>query len=181
MRKIKMLWFLLPACVLLSVTLVGAASARPGNTPSPVVQKTLTVSASDCYPWSDDASYFNAGWFLISTSGENGFLCPAYFPEYGTHVVSEIIMYAYDRNSDFDLCFEATLTNPTTKLETAMGELCTSGSSTTDPRTPAPTISGAQINPNTVGVGNGMYFWVSIEETDNLRLYGFRITYSVGA
>lgn len=174
MDSIKRLSALLLVCVLLSASLAGAASAGPGGAPVTVTDKTLTVSASACHAWSHSANYVHGRNFIRAVTGPNGFLCPVRFPEYGTHIVQGITMYAYDAHPE-DVCADATRTSPSTKSETPMGDVCSSGSSGTNPRSfPMPSIS-----PNSVAPENGMYFWVSMEGTRDLKLYGFRISYRV--
>jgi len=89
-------------------------------------------------------------------------------------------MYAYDYNSGDDdderICAEVNRTYPPTKTENRMGTVCSTGYSSADPR--SFTISGTQINPNTVQPTYGMHFWVTMG-WEKLRLYGFRISYSV--
>lgn len=184
MNSIRRLWFPLLLCGLVLATVVGAASARPNSAPLSSTTNTLTVAASDCHPYSDVVEYDNDGWRL-STEGTDwgnfaSFLCPVRFPEYGTHTISSVTMYAYDDKSgsgdDDMVCAEVNRTYPPTKTENRMGEVCSTGDSGTDPR--SFTISGAQISPNTVSPTRGMHFWVTMGKT-NLRLYGFSISYSV--
>jgi hypothetical protein len=184
MSRIRTFWAPLLLCGLLVATLVGAVSARPNSAPLSSTTSTLTMAASDCYPYSDDAEYDNDGWRL-STGGTTwgnyaSFLCPVRFPEYGTHTISSVTMYAYDDKSgsgdDDMVCAEVNRTYPPTKTEKRMGEVCSTGDNDTDPR--SFTISGTQINPNTVQPTYGMHFWVTMGEL-KLRLYGFSISYSV--
>jgi hypothetical protein len=177
MNSIRRLSFPLLLCGLLLAALVGVVSARPGAAPMAVTSKTVTVSASDCYPWSDDADYLNEGYRVRSVTGAVSFLCPVRFPEYGTHTISQITMRAYDNNNGDNVCAQASRTQPSSGNETIMGEVCSSGYKSTNPR--SFTISGAQINPNTVEPTHGMYFWATTEDPSKLRLYGFTITYDV--
>jgi len=175
MDSIKRLSALLLVCVLLSASLAGAASAGPGGAPVTVTDKTLTVSASACHAWSHSANYVHGRNFIRGVSGSNGFLCPVRFPEYGTHIVQGITMYAYDAHGAEEVCADATRTSPSTPGETGMGEVCSSGLSGENPRS----FAMPSISPNSVPPENGMYFWVTMEGTSSLKLYGFRISYRV--
>jgi hypothetical protein len=173
MKRIKSTWPLLLLCLVASAALVGAASARSGEAELSSATKTLTVSASDCYPWSGDADYFNGAYYLRSMSGLVSFICPVHFPEYGTHQVQGITMYVQDTDSEDEVCAEVNKMDPSTGSYIQMGNKCSSGS-TSGVR--AFTIS---VTSNSVAPNQGMYFWVSMEGTTKLKLYGFRLTYSV--
>jgi hypothetical protein len=176
MNRIKRFWPRVLLGGLLLVTSMGATSASPNDAPLTSTAKTLTVSASDCYPWADDADYFNGGAYIQGKSGTPSFICPVHLPEYGTWKVQSITMYVRDNASAYNICAEAARTNPSAGGETIMGEVCSSGATSAHVRSFG--ISGGQINPNTVEPTHGMYFWVTMKGTDKLRLYGFHISYA---
>lgn len=182
MRRINRLWAPSLLCALLMAVLAGATSARPNPAPLASAAKTLTVSASDCYPSNDDVDYFNAGKDIMGNAGTVTFICPAHFPEHGEHEVLGITMYAYDYRSgsglQYKICASPTLTDPSSGGEDEMGEICSTGSSSTKVR--SFTISGTALSPNSVDPEHGMYFWVEMGSHDRLKLYGFHLSYSTG-
>ena len=90
-------------------------------------------------------------------------------------------MYAYDYLSgsglQYKICASPTRTDPSSGGEHEMGEICSTGSSSTKVR--SFTISGTDISPNSVDPEHGMYFWVEMGSDSKLKLYGFRISYDV--
>jgi hypothetical protein len=175
MKRLKRSSGLLVFCVLLLGTLAGAVSASPGAQLT-VTAKKLTVLGADCYPWSDDADYLNDGTYIRAKSGLVSFVCPVTFPEYATHRVQTITMYVQDEHVDEDICAVAGRTDPNSGTESGMGEVCSDGYAG---GVRVFSISGASINPNSIGPNDDMYLWVTMVGPGKLKLYGFHIDYDV--
>jgi len=189
MRGMRRLWVASLLGLLVAATAVGAALA--GSRSAPVAQplqatsRTMTVPASGCYPQQDGALYYNNGEYI---QGEQDaalqtFICPVYFAEFASrHTVQSVTMYCYDQHTwsgdEHDVVAYMYRTEPALgAAETYMGTVRSTGYSSTNPT--AWTISGAQINPKVVYPRQGMYFWVQFVGHSNLKLYGFKINYTI--
>jgi hypothetical protein len=103
MRKLKMLWMPVLLGVLLVVTLIGVANARPNARPLEQAWRVLTVPASTCI--SEQDTY---GWAINGPSERLtckttwcAFTCPVHFPAAGEQAVGAVnvkrlTLYAHD-------------------------------------------------------------------------------------
>jgi hypothetical protein len=176
MRRLVGLCFAMLLGGVLSVALMGVVVARPESQPlNSTVTGTLTVSAADCYPASDGIDFVNGGSYLRPMTGEGTFLCPVDFPERGDHEIKTITLYAYDNHPDEDVCATAYRTDPSTASQAQIGQVCSTGSDTTDPR--PFTIQGGDIGFGLIDPEHGMYVLIAMQATPDLFAYGLRIGY----
>lgn len=176
MKKRKVLWVALLLGALLLAIFVQVGLARPKVAPEAAVVKTLTVSAADCSPISEDIEFTNHGRYLSNDANYWWwYVCPVHFPEYGTHTIRAVTVYIYDPISA-DIFVELYRTDPRTGSSVSMGEVRSTGSSATDPR--AFTIRGSAISNRNVAPTRGMYLYLTIPG-DDPRFYGARIKYIV--
>jgi hypothetical protein len=176
MKKGKVLCVALLLGALLLATFVQVGLARPRATPDNAVVNTVTVSAADCSPTSEDIQFTNNGHYL--TNDANfwwWYVCPVHFPEIGTHTVRSVTVYVYDPISA-DVFVDLYRTNPSTGSSVMMGTVKSTGSSATNPR--AFTIRGSAITNRNVSPTRGMYLYLTIPG-DDPRFYGARIKYVV--
>jgi len=189
MKRMRRLWVALLLGLLVVATVVGVALAGSKSAPVPqplqATSRTMTVSASGCYPIEDGQLYYNNG---RNIAGEQDaplqtFICPVYFPDFASrHNIQSVTMYCYDQHTwsgdQYDVVAYMYRTEPALgNTETYMGTVRSTGSSSTNPR--AFTISGTQINPKVVYPRQGVYFWVGFVGHSNLMLYGFKVNYTI--
>ena len=179
MRPLTGLCLAMLLTAVLSGALTGVVTARPESEPlRSTITGTLTLSASDCYPATEDIDFVNGGYYLRPIPGEGTFLCPVNFPESGDHEVKSITFYAYDNHVDENVCATVYRTDPSTASQVAMGQVCSTGSDTTDPRPFS--IQGEDISPSLVDSLHGMYILITMQATPDLFAYGFRIAHEYG-
>jgi hypothetical protein len=90
--------------------------------------------------------------------------------------IKKITLYALD-NDAANICATLYRPSPATGSEINTGQVCSSGTSTTDPQELVTTA----ISPRGVSTSvQGPYLWVNIGggSTTSLKLYGVKVTYS---
>jgi hypothetical protein len=180
MHRNKKLLLVTILSMVFAILLMGATT-KNNALYATVGPRYVTVGAADCTPRDSDFNYHNFGRSLRGETGAGTvyFACAVNFPDYGTHVITAITLYAYDQHTwqDQDVIARAYRVNPATGTESHMGTARSTGSSATDPR--SFTISWGQINPKHVYPGHKMYFWLSMLGHDNLKMYGIKVRYNL--
>jgi hypothetical protein len=178
MKKVKKYWMVVLLGGLLMATLVGVAGARPDHSAMAAVTRRITIPAGHFSPHDDDDLWYNAGEAIWSRiDGSNAyFYAPVVFPTGQSVVVESVTFYAYDNNASANACLRLYLTDPTAGNEGQVAYLCSTGSSSTDPRT----FTTSTISNNPAKHGKGVYLEVEFQDKDDLKLYGVRIQYHHG-
>jgi hypothetical protein len=177
MRKVKNYWMVMLLGAVLMSTLVGVAWARPNGRPMAAVTRRITIPAGHFIPTKDDWDYNNQGIYVRHESGDGSFTAPVVFPTGQAVVVESVTLYVYDNDADDDICLDLYRQDPTDASEGSMAYLCSSGNSTTDPRS----FTDSSIGYNPVKHGKGVYLWLTIGDYGiNLKAYGVRIEYHNG-
>jgi hypothetical protein len=180
MKKGKLLLGVLLTVSLLLAVFVEIGLARPEvKSSGGPGGNALTISAADCYPYTEDVQYVNWGYFIRGNSGTGQaiFICPIRFPEYGTHRVRSVTIYVQDRLSgvDKDVFVKLYRTSPGSGNQALMGQVRSTGSSTTMPR--AFTIGGSGLANRNVSQTQGMHLRVSMSGSNYLAFFGARVRY----
>ena len=184
MIRVKKWWIPLLLGALLMATLVGVVWARPNARPlAAATTKRITIPAGWFHPTREGADWTNGGGEITSNKDEESqfFIAPVVFPSAGqTFTVEKMALYAYDQNGglgNYDACVSLYKTNPGAGSDVKMAGACSTGSSTTDPRT----FTETTIKYNPVTTARGAYLWLTIEDDTNLDVYGVRIWYHKGS
>jgi hypothetical protein len=158
-------------------TLVGVAWARPNGRPVAAVTRRITIPAGHFIPTTDNWDYLNYGYYVRAVSGNANYSVPVVFPTGQAVVVESVTLYAYDDDLDEGICLALKRTDPTAGTEVDMASVCSTGSSTTNPRS----FTDSSISYNPVKHGKGVYLFLWIEDFGlSLKAYGVRIQYHHG-
>jgi hypothetical protein len=179
MKKVKKYWMVVLQAGLLMATLVGTAGARLDQSPQAgALSRRITIPAGHFIPHDEDDLYNNQGVYMTSETDGSAeyFTAPVVFPTGQAVVVESITLYAYDNNGSDDVCLDLYVTDPTAGSELEMTAVCSTGSSSTNPRH----FTDTSISGNPVKHGKGVYFWLEIEDNTDLKFYGVRIQYHHG-
>jgi hypothetical protein len=177
MRRAKKYWMVLLLGAVLMSTLVGVAGARPNDRPMAAVTRRITIPGGHFIPTKYTWQWSNNGHYVRNVSGSANYSAPVVFPTGQAVVVESVTLYVYDNVADADICVTLYRTDPTGGYEDSMANLCSSGSSTTDPRH----FTDSSISNNPVKHGQGIYLWLYIADSGlNLKAYGVRIQYHHG-
>ena len=158
---------------LLAMALVGGGVAAADVEPRAV--RTITIPAGDFSVIDDSYTFHNNGFNLWSDSGSAAFAAPLFF-EPGVVTIQKMVLFAYD-NGGSSVCIYLLRTTPGNGSEQEMGEVCSSGASTTDPQSFTSTyFAPAQVN----SAWYGPYLWLYQpgSNADGYKFNGVRITYS---
>ena len=178
MKQVKKSWIAVLLGALLMGVLVGAVWARPGGRPrAAATTKKMTIPAGAFHPVDEGYEFYNDGsWITADTAGAN-FATHVVFPGGGDRfTVEKLTLYAYDKAMPANICVYLYRTNPTNGTESLMASKCSSGSSSTDPRS----FTTTNINPSLATTPRGLYVLLEIEDATNLDAYGVRIYYRKG-
>jgi hypothetical protein len=179
MKKVKNWWKVLLLGAVLMATLVGVVGARPSDrAQAGTISRRVTIPAGAFTPSDGDYDYWNGGdemWSLDSVL-QPYFNAHVELPTGQAVVVESVTLYAYDENGTYDVCAWLTKTDPTAGAQEGMAYVCSTGSSSNDPRN----FTDGSINNNPVKHGRGLILELQIEDDSNLTFYGVRIQYHHG-
>jgi len=155
--------------LVLAISIPASGQAAPRLT-----TRTVTIPAGAFNPTVNSTEYANTGRSLFMISGTGRFTAPVFFLR-PTVKVTKLTIYGYDNNLGADVCIYLYLTRPSDLFapESKMGEVCTSGATTVDPRW----LWTAAISPNGVFPTTGPYLWLELNGAGNLAFYAVAITY----
>jgi len=166
----KKLWVPLLVAVLMGPAGSAVTAAEPR-----VTTQSIMIPAAAFAPSADTFAYLNNGWMMKGTSGV--FVAPLHFPAPAVNI-RKLTIYAYDHVSSggqiTDVCAYLGRSVPAAADVTMQGQVCTFGTSDTDPQV----FSTTAISPRRANTAvHGSYLWVLIPAGD-ARFYGVKVTYS---
>jgi hypothetical protein len=171
---VKKLWVVLLVALLVG-TLTGSVGGLVGATEPRLTTQSIMIPAAAFIPSADTFEYLNNGWLIESAPG--AFVAPLHFPVPEV-AIRKVTLYAYDHVSTggqiIDVCVYLARSAPASAAVITQGEVCTFGSSATDPQI----FSTTAISPRSVNTAvHGSYLWVVTPDGDT-RFYGVKVTYS---
>jgi hypothetical protein len=174
MGQLKKCWIVLLLGAVLMATLMGVAGARPMG----AISRRITVPAGHFIAHDNNDLYYNGGYQVYSKNDgiTEIFTAPVVFPTGQSVVVESITLYLYDENASDEACVTLYRTDPTAGDQVSMAAVCSTGSSSTNPRS----FTDISISNNPLKHGKGVYLWLTIEDNTNLDVYGVRIQYHHG-
>jgi len=160
---------------LLVAVLIGPGGGAVTAAEPRLTTQSIMVPAAAFTPSADTFQYLNNGWIIEAQSGV--FVAPLQFPVQQVSI-RRLTIYAYDHMSTggqtTDVCVYLFRSAPANAAVITQGEVCTFGSSATDPQI----FSTTAISPRSVNTAvHGSYLWVFIPDGDT-RFYGVKVTYS---
>jgi hypothetical protein len=166
--------------VLLAATVLPAGSepeagavpdALAGEAVEPRAWYTIAVPAASFIPTSNNHDYTNSGDYVSSDSGFSYFLATVPFP-FPSVTVKQVHLHAYDHDTG-NVCVKLYRSKPVQGTEVEMAEVCSSGSSITDPST----FKDTSIAAAAVGGYTSAYLWLQVPD-GQVWAYGVTIKYT---
>jgi hypothetical protein len=118
----------LVALVVLAVSLYPTANVTQRASAAPraaLVTKYLMIPAAAFNPGSDGSAYYNGGFSVRLDTGASTFVAPVYLPT-GARI-RMIKFFAFDGNTNHDLCATLYESQPKIGWRSKLKEVCTSG------------------------------------------------------
>jgi hypothetical protein len=151
----------------------GAVSEpRAGEAVEPRAWYTMTVPASSFIPTQDNWDYYNAGYYVESTTGTSAFTATVPFP-FPSVTVRQVILHAYDSEAGSDICLRMYRAKPVGGTYAKMANVCSTGDSFTDPRA----FKDVSITASVVQGYTSAYLSLTVPP-GNQRAYGVTIKYT---